>query len=176
MRREFQITEKQGNALVFAPERCLESLWKDASRLSVFKVDFDRARGIDLMADISRLPIKTASIDIVWCHHILEHIKDDASAIKELHRILEPLRGEMVISVPMRPSALTEEYGRARKEESGHWRMYGDDFEERLRAEGFAVRRGAYALSSSERKLYGIEHEPFFICGKARQASAATLN
>ena len=54
-------------------------------------------------------------------------------AIKELHRVLRPGSGELVVSVPMTaPGTITEEYGFADLTQSGHWRIYGDDFVTRL--------------------------------------------
>jgi len=169
LQNQFGIKTKRGVALVFAPERCLTALWDSASGLKVYKVDYDGARGVDLMADISKLSIRTNSVNIIWCHHVLEHLQDDLSAIKELYRTLKPGLGEMVISVPMMPGSATREYGYPRKEETGHWRMYGDDFVDRLQSAGFVVQPGKHLLSSTECRLYGIKLEPFYVCSKPRQ-------
>lgn len=169
LQNEFSIRTKGGSALLFAPERCLIALWNSASALKAYKVDYDDARGVDFRADISKLPIRTNSVDIIWCHHVLEHLQEDTSAIKELYRVLLPGAGEMIISVPMMLGSKTREYGHPRKEESGHWRIYGDDFVDRLQATGFVVRPGKLNLSSTECQLYGIKHEPFYICSKLRQ-------
>ena len=62
----------------------------------------------------------------------MEHIQNDRAAIKELYRVLRPITGELIVSVPMTTGVLTQEYGYANNRESGHWRKYGDDFAARL--------------------------------------------
>ena len=55
---------------------------------------------IDLSCmDVTRLPFKSNSFDIVICSEVLEHIKDDKKAVSELVRILKPGK-ILAISVP----------------------------------------------------------------------------
>lgn len=39
------------------------------------------------------------SFDAIWCAHVLEHIQDTGSALKEIHRILKP-NGILFVSLP----------------------------------------------------------------------------
>lgn len=128
------------------------------------------------MADLTRLPVVDDSIDLLWCHHVLEHIGDDRAAMRELHRILHPVTGELVVSVPMIPGTITCEYGFPKKEESGHWRIYGDDFVDRLTESGLTVERVKYSVLKGLQ--YGItSEENFYICRKAPSArSTLSLN
>lgn len=50
--------------------------------------------------DLTNLLIDNNSIDILICSHVLEHIKDDNQAIKEIHRVLK-INGFCIICVPM---------------------------------------------------------------------------
>ena len=79
-------------------------------------------------------------------NHVLEHIPDEAAALREIRRVLKP-DGVLLISFPLcldRPTfedpAITAP--RARREAFGqedHVRLYGTDSRERLERYGFAV-------------------------------------
>lgn len=164
--REFKLEDKSGVALVFAPEKALASLWAKAPRLKILRVDVEEARGIDILADIKNLPVESDSIDLVWCHHVLEHVDDDRAAISELHRILRPASGELIVSVPMECGTRTDEYGFPDPMQSGHWRMYGDDFEDRLAESGLAVLAINFNLTDEDYRRYSFNPERFYICKK----------
>lgn len=169
--REFGLSSKKGTALVFAPERALEPAWREAEGLRVLRTDIEPSRGVNLLADIQRLPLASDSFDLVWCQHVLMHIADDRAAIRELCRVLRPLTGELVVSVAQEPRAKTIEFGRAESTHLGFWRAYGDDFAERLSEGGLEVRPASQGLCEAERARYGIySDERFFIC--TRRASS----
>lgn len=78
-----------------------------------------------MVSDVTRLPFKDASFDIVICSEVLEHIPDHGQAISEIIRVLKPGRS-LVVSVPRYlPEricwALSEDY---HNEEGGHIRIY----------------------------------------------------
>jgi SAM-dependent methyltransferase len=50
-------------------------------------------------ADFHSLPLREESFDLITCIDVLEHLKDDREAIRELVRILRP-DGILVVSVP----------------------------------------------------------------------------
>jgi ubiquinone/menaquinone biosynthesis C-methylase UbiE len=54
-------------------------------------------------ASLTEIPIKSASVDLVLCSEVLEHIADDASALDELCRVLVP-GGWLLITVPTPPA------------------------------------------------------------------------
>lgn len=166
LRDTYRLAERAGRALVFAPERALAPLWERAPRLKVARLDIAAARGVDLRAELERLPIGSDSVDLIWCHHVLEHIEHDREAIGELCRVLRPGTGELIVSVPMEPGTRTREYGFADPRESGHWRIYGDDFAGRLAEAGLTVKALAHDLSPQDCRRYGIVPEPFYLCAK----------
>ena len=53
-------------------------------------VDFAAAPGVDIVGDIHSVPIADDEYDCVFCTGTLEHVRDPATAVKELHRILKP--------------------------------------------------------------------------------------
>jgi SAM-dependent methyltransferase len=75
--------------------------------------------------DITKLPFSDHSFDVVICSEVLEHIPDEAGAIREITRVLKP--GEiLVVSVPrFLPEIVCWGLSKAyRNEEGGHIRIY----------------------------------------------------
>jgi len=54
------------------------------------------------VADVTKLALPDASVDLVFCHQTLHHIRDQASALAELHRVLAP-RGVLLLAESCRP-------------------------------------------------------------------------
>ncbi|MDX6612656.1 MAG: hypothetical protein QOD75_1842 [Blastocatellia bacterium] len=164
--REYRLQKRRGVALILAAEGALTPLWDEAGELTVFRMDIDSLRGSDFLGDLTKLPIAADSIDLLWCHHVLEHIGDDRAAMAELCRVLRPGHGELIVSVPMIPGDATLEYGFADPALNGHWRIYGDDFGDRLAESGFTVRAVDYRPPAADLARYGIVAEHFYICTK----------
>ena len=92
-------------------------------------------------ADAARLPFQSNSFRLIVSSHMLEHIENDRAVIAEFARTLTP-GGEAVVMVPTRPDWRTvgnREFG-APDPREGHWRLYGCDFTQRLRASGLEDR------------------------------------
>jgi len=132
--------------LHFAPERQLrERIRRAASRHTT--ADFDRG-DCELRLDISAMPqVADASYDVLIACDVLEHVPDDASAFREIHRVLKA-GGTAILSVPQRDSpSQTDEDSAVKSDQErekrfgqkDHVRMYGDDFPDRLKAAGFSV-------------------------------------
>ena len=104
-------------------------------------------RLVDVTASVTDLPLADASVHLAICFHVLEHVPDDAKAMRELGRVLAP-DGLAIIQVPWRPDRPTEEDLEADEEEllrrfgrRDHLRAYGSDFEAKLVEQGLAVTR-----------------------------------
>jgi ubiquinone/menaquinone biosynthesis C-methylase UbiE len=54
---------------------------------------------LDIVSDITAIPVKKSSFDAVMCIEVLEHIPDPIGAIKEFSRILKK-GGRLVITAP----------------------------------------------------------------------------
>ena len=101
-------------------------------------------REVDALACLTRLPLPDASVDLLVCYHVLEHVADDAAAMREIARVLSP-RGLALLQVPIKMGVPTDEDPTATPEERvrrfgqvDHVRWYGDDFDERLSAAGLS--------------------------------------
>lgn len=157
--------------MVLAPEACLRPLWEvvegavagAVGGLTVHGIDLMPKPDVEVIADLRNLPVRGRIADVVWCHHVLEHIEDDHAAMAELMRVLKPDAGELVVSVPMVPGP-TVEFGFADGHRDGHWRMYGDDFVERLTAAGLVVEPVRLALDPAQARRYRIRPLSFSRC------------
>lgn len=165
---EYALQSKRGAALIVAPEQAFDAVWKRAQNLRPFKIDLEDTRRVDVLADLQRLPFATNSIALIWCHHVLQCVEDDRAAMRELCRVLHTQTGELVVSVALAHNTSTREYGFANKEVLYFWRMYGDDFLDRLAESGFKVRTIIYEVSPDKSERYGINsQEEFYVCKKA---------
>lgn len=114
------------------------------------RVDFDPAadgRPVDVQASLTALPLPDRSVDTMLCYHVLEHIPDDAIAMREIARVLRT-DGLAFLQVPFRAGAATDEDPGAGEAErirrfgqADHVRYYGEDFETRLAGAGLGFLR-----------------------------------
>ncbi len=129
-----------GRLLHVAPEACLiDKLCQGHDYLSI---DLNSRHAMRAM-DITDLEFPDESFDVIICHHVLEHVPDDRSALSEFFRVLRP-GGWASLQVPMIGAATDEDRSvtdpaerTARYGQWDHVRQYGMDFVERLQSVGF---------------------------------------
>lgn len=83
---------------------CGEQPWKyvvEAEGGSYTGVDVvqNSKKSVDLLADITKLPVRANTFDIVICSEVLEHIADTADAFMEITRITKP-GGYIILTTP----------------------------------------------------------------------------
>lgn len=94
--------------------------------------------------NITDIAFGDAEFDRIICSHVLEHIEDDAKAMSELYRILNP-GGQALVAVPTYGDTTEEDLSltpAGRKNQYGisiHVRLYGTDIARRLEKAGFSV-------------------------------------
>ena len=132
--------------LHFAPEWCLRRRLAAHGGFAYVTGDLDPA-GVDLRLYVTRLELADGAFDAVICSHVLEHVPDDAAAMRELRRITRP-GGWCLVLVPLdveraathEDPAVVDPEDRLREfRQPDHVRLYAPDIEQRLTGAGFAV-------------------------------------
>ena len=116
-----------------------EVAWLRAKGCGIL-VTVDLRPGVALaVMNIMKMGFKDAAFDMVICSHVLEHVPDDLTALREIRRVLKP-EGLGIIQVPVESTLQrTIEYGGPNAEEFDHVRAYGQDFASRLEEAGLVV-------------------------------------
>jgi len=137
-----ELPARLGRVLHFAPEAQVTA-WISAKAGEYVTADL-MAPGVTHCVDIQAMPFEDGRFDFIWCSHVLEHVPDDAKAMRELRRVLRP-GGIAVILVPVWGEETVEDVldsDSARVEryfQEDHLRLYGRDITQRLNDAGFAV-------------------------------------
>lgn len=136
------------NILHIAPEMNLRNFIKDTYKDSNYICgDLYPIDNEILQVDITQTTFEDNMFDIVLCSHVLEHIPDDIKAMKELYRIMK-CGGWGILQVPVATNLeSTYEDSNIVSEEDrlyyfgqeDHVRLYGMDYEDRLKSVGFKV-------------------------------------
>jgi SAM-dependent methyltransferase len=133
----------------FAPAHALHRALKRYPFIGYRSADLMRRDVDDRSLDLTNMDrYADQSVDVFLCSHILEHIPDDRSAMRELHRILKP-SGFGILLVPIvagvdetheDPTIDTVAMRWKYFGSGDHVRQYGKkNFLDRLAAAGFAV-------------------------------------
>lgn len=155
--------------LHFAPERAFFRVFTNHPNLRYFGVDIGR-RAMHARADITAIPFRSHSFDLVHSCHVLEHVKDDNAALSEIARVTA-IGGYVLTMVPTVHDCAdhpTVEFGKA--DYQGHWRIYGRDLLDRLAAVGLepSIVQLAAQASPTDRNRFAIHPEPLFVARKIR--------
>ncbi len=92
-----------------------------------------------LRGDVTTLPFKTGSIDLITAFDLVEHITDDQQCARELARVCKP-GGYLMVTVPAYPWM----WGRQDTINHHKRRYRGAEFAELFRQQGLEIRRFTY--------------------------------
>ena len=115
--------------------------------------------------DITDIDYQDKYFDIIFCNHVLEHIKDDKKALSELYRVLKD-DGWAILIVPISTDKTFEDASIVDSAErlqvfgqKDHVRLCGKDYIDRFREAGFKVEtiRAKDLLKKDEAVEMGIE-------------------
>jgi SAM-dependent methyltransferase len=139
----------------------------------------------DLAIDITAIDLPPESLDAIICSHVLEHVPDDALAMRELHRVLRP-GGTAIVMVPLDhsrattyedPSITDPEERREKFWQHDHVRLYAPDIADRLRAAGFEVTSTSPAETAGPEltRRYALRQEDVvFTCVRVAGSSSSS--
>ena len=146
LKNETDFFTKESKVLHFAPEQAFHTRFKKFTHIDYTTTDLNSPLA-DVKADICNLPFGDNEYDVILCNHVLEHIPDDAQAMRELYRIMKP-GGWGIFQIPQDLSreetfeddSITDKKERARIfGQYDHVRIYGRDYFQKLRDVGFTV-------------------------------------
>ena len=151
--------------LHIAPEQAFLSRFKKMKNLDYTTLDIESPIA-DIKADIRNLPLENNEFDVIFCNHVLEHIAEDAKALKELYRVMKP-GGWGIFQVPIKYDLARtyEDFSitdpKERQKHFGqydHVRWYGMDYFDRLAKAGFEVNTtfGTEKFLPEEQAKFGL--------------------
>lgn len=122
--------------------------------------------------NILSIPYEDLTFDLIICNHVLEHIPDHRSAMKELNRVLK-IGGTAILQVPISKNSTTTVEDLSISDpvqrellfgQFDHVRIYGQDYQDILKKTGFKVSR---INISKEFTKYGVHlDEDIYCCNK----------
>lgn len=175
LEREVDLLRGPTRLLHLAPEPGLRRALQRSAGVTLVTADLDPT-DVEVAADATALPFPEAAFDAVYCSHVLEHVPDDQSAMRELRRVLRP-GGRALVQVPLRgeetyeDGSITTPEGRlAAFGQEDHVRVYGTDIVERLRQAGFCVTAltTGELFAPDEIRRHGLDPDDIILrCGRA---------
>lgn len=167
--------DREIRVLHFAPEEIIEKTFRQYENIDYLSVDIDPDRAMQ-QEDITRLSFEDDAFDVLFCSHVLEHVENDKSAMRELLRVLKP-GGLGVLDVPIDwsreetyqdPSITSPEDRTHAYWQHDHLRLYGRDFPLKLKAAGFSVTEYKLAdhMNEKTRRLHGTGNKTLYLCSK----------
>jgi SAM-dependent methyltransferase len=166
--------------LHFAPEPQIARLLAAYQNVDYLSVDIDHRKAMRA-EDIRALSFADDSFDVIICIHVFEHIEEDKRAMQEVCRVLRP-GGVALLDVPIDAtrSFTYEDDSITSPEERtkafwqwDHVRLYGLDYPQKLKANGFVVDEKRYieSLNPELIRKHGLEVMPNYVCSKLSSAS-----
>ncbi|MBY0435194.1 MAG: class I SAM-dependent methyltransferase [Cyclobacteriaceae bacterium] len=126
--------------------------------------------------DIHQIPFGENEFDVVLCNHVLEHVKDDIQAMREIRRVLKP-GGWSILQVPFFspvPDVTFEDSSvtnpREREKIFGqddHVRLFGKDYASRIERSGLRAEENRFAAMQPDK--FGLQKEEVLYIGKKVQ-------
>jgi SAM-dependent methyltransferase len=106
-----------------------------------------------LVTEAGRLPFGDGTLDTILYLEILEHLKDDAGAAREVWRVLRP-GGRLVLSVPVPPGEIDDEQTNpwGHKREGYQWQ----EIRALLEGSGFRIEKHRFAMFRFSRLGEGL--------------------
>ena len=177
MERQTSLFKNHPRLLHIAPEPPLMKHFRKSYGSSKDYITADLESPLaDQHFDVQNIPLPSDSIDVIICNHLLEHVDNDRLAMQELHRVMKP-GGWGIFLVPEdreRETTFEDDSIVDTKERTrlfgqyDHRRIYGRDYDARLREAGFEGERSDFArrLTEWEKRLYSPGEDDLVIVRK----------
>jgi len=123
---KFKNIKYQIKILHFAPEIVFSQFFNKNKNIIYHTADLNMKEVDYPNLDIQNMDLADCSYDYILCNHVLEHVKNDELALKEINRVLSP-NGKAIITIP---GDLTRHKTKSFNSvlPNGHFRDYGYDY------------------------------------------------
>ena len=162
--------------LHIAPEYCFIKIFKNMKNLDYTTGDLI-SPWADVKMDVHNIPFPENTFDVVICNHVLEHVDDSDTVMREFYRVMKP-GGWGIFQVPIDLESKTTKEDKSiidPKErerlywQSDHLRLFGLDYPDKLRNAGFKVTESNF-INQIEKDLiirYALpKDEIIYLCEK----------
>jgi len=146
MKKNLNIFDKNIKVLHIAPEQPFIKRFKKQTKWIYITADLESPLA-NVKMDIKKMPFNNEEFDFVICNHVLEHIDDDITAMKEIYRVMKK-ESMAILQVPIdykrtntyeNSKITTPEEREKHFGQYDHVRVYGLDYTDRLKSVGFKV-------------------------------------
>ena len=140
-------TAPQLNVLHIAPEQCFIHKFRRQSNLNYLTGDLESPIA-DIHFDLHEIPLEDNRFDVVFCNHVMEHVKDPLQCMREIYRVMKP-GGWAIMQVPQDmsreityedESIVTPEDREKHFWQKDHVRLFGRDYPKWLEKAGFYIK------------------------------------
>ncbi|HEU5291888.1 MAG TPA: class I SAM-dependent methyltransferase [Cyclobacteriaceae bacterium] len=154
------------DVLHIAPEACYIKRFEKLHGEKYITADIESPLA-KVKMDIHQIPFEENRFDVVLCNHVLEHVRDDIQAMKEIYRVLKP-GGFAIMQIPFYnpvPDITFEDPSITDKRErekifgqDDHVRKYGKDYPQRIERSGLRVSEEGFVnnMPDETRKKFGL--------------------
>ena len=162
--------------LHIAPEACYLQRFEKIHGEQYITADIESPLA-KVKMDIHQIPFPENQFDVILCNHVLEHVRDDLQAMREIHRVLKP-GGFAILQIPFFnpvPDQTFEDDSIIDKRErekifgqDDHVRKYGKDYATRIAQSGLIAVQDEYvnSLPDETRKKFGLAKGEIIYVGK----------
>ena len=154
--------------LDFSPSRSIYNILKNNHKIHYTSSDYSGEFLSDEKYDITQLPIRNDTYDLILCYHILEHVENDLSAMNELFRVIKS-GGCCLIQTPFKAGDIYEDPAIVSSDDrlkffgqSDHVRIYSvNGLKERLSKANLLVEIMEFTEKPANK--YGFKEKEFVI-------------
>lgn len=167
---------KKYKVLHIAPEQCFYKKFRAMKNIEYLTADLISPIA-DYHFDLHKIPFSDNSFDVIFCNHVLEHVRDARQCMRELYRVMRP-GGWGIFQVPLDagkektledPSINTPEEREKFYWQKDHLRLFGRDYPSWLEEAGFKVHPDDFihSFTPEEKEYYRLpDSEIIFLCHK----------
>lgn len=154
--------KKKKHVLHIAPEACFIDRFEKLHGENYITADIESPLA-KVKMDIHNIPFPDQTFDVVLCNHVLEHVKNDIQAMREIARVLKP-GGFAILQVPFffpitqvtfedptitDPKAREIAFG-----QDDHVRKFGKDYPQRIERAGLKAVEDNFINRFSNEELH----------------------